>query len=291
MEEIFELTEGDADYPPQLRETPHPPRVLYGRGNTSALGLGLAVIGARRATPSGLDVTRTLAGWAAAAGYPVISGAAYGCDQAAHRAALDAGGVTVAVMGCGVDVSYPRSAQRLLDAIATSGGAVVSEYPWGTQPKPWMFRQRNRIIAGLSAAVLVVEAGLPSGTFSTADEALGAGRAVLAVPGSILSQHARGPNRLIRQGATPITEVPDLADELAALLGPPKTCARSLLGIPSATTDPVLAAIRACPMRVDDLSRALGIDTATVCQGVGVLEAAGRIERHYDGTYHALVER
>lgn len=291
MCERFELHLHDDDYPQQLHATPSPPKVLYGRGDPTALRLGLAVIGARRATPSGIDITRAFAGWAARAGYCIVSGGAYGCDQAAHRAALEHGERTVAVMGCGPDVAYPRSAAQLLERIAREGGAVVSEYEWGTQPKPWMFRQRNRIIAGLSAAVLVVEAGLPSGTFSTADEALAAGRTVLAVPGSILSPHARGPNRLIRQGATPITEEADLCDELCALLGPPRTGVSGLLGGASSPTGSLVTAIRARPMRPDDLALALGLDAVTVSQQLGVLESAGLVARHYDGTYHALIER
>lgn len=291
MEQRFELRLQDQGYPPFLRETPDPPEVLYGRGDPSALVSGLAVIGARRATPSGLDITRTFTAWASRAGYTVISGGAYGCDQAAHVAALEAGGVTVTVMGCGADVAYPRCAEPLFGRIVSAGGVVVSEHAWGTTPQPWMFRRRNRIIAGLSAAVLVVEAGLPSGTFSTADDALAAGRTVLAVPGSVLSEYSRGCNRLIRQGATPVSDVSDLRDELSMLLGPP----RGEGAVESLTSgsegDAVLDAIRATPMRPDDLGRRLGIDIVAVARRIGRLEELGLVARHYDGTYHATLPR
>lgn len=287
----FEVSQGDARYPPQLRLTPDPPQVLYGRGDPAALVEGVAIIGARRATPYGTEITHIMASWAARAGYTVVSGGATGCDQAAHRAALEANGTTVAVMGCGADVPYPRSAASLFDEIAHTDGAVVSEYPWGTEPRPYMFRRRNRIIAGLSAGVLVVEAGLPSGTFSTADEALSAGRLVMAVPGSVLSPHSRGSNRLIRQGATPVTDVSDLRDELASVLGPARTDDVRSLGIETAGHDALLAALLANPMRPDDVARALGLDVVTVSRRIGRLEASGLVIRYPDGTYGARAKR
>ena len=176
----FELALGEPGYPEQLAQSPDPPAVLYGIGDPAHLAPGLAVIGARKATPYGLQAARLFAGWAARAGYTVISGGAIGCDQAAHKAALANDAPTVAVLGCGADVVYPSNATDLLGAIARTG-AIVSEQPWGTPPQRWTFRTRNRIIAGLSAGLLVLEAGLPSGTFSTADYALAAGRDVFVV--------------------------------------------------------------------------------------------------------------
>ena len=213
--EGFQLALGDELYPEQLARTPDPPRVLYGFGDPSALESGLAVIGARKATPYGLAAARLLAGWAAGRGVVIVAGGAIGCDQEAHRSAIDAGGRTVAVLGCGADIDYPRGASELLEQVRHGRvGCVVSELPWGTPPVRWAFARRNRIIAGLSEAVLVVEASLPSGTFSTADFALDAGRSVLVVPGSIFAPECRGSNRLLRQGATPVTDVSDLASEL-----------------------------------------------------------------------------
>ncbi len=292
MEDRFELVRGTADYPEILEMTPSPPAVLYGRGDPAGLRPGLAIIGARRATPTGIDVTSTLASWAASAGYVIVSGGAYGCDQAAHRGALSVLGVTVAVLGCGADVAYPASARALFDEIVMGHGVVVSEHPWGTRPQPWMFRKRNRIIAGLAAAVLVVEAGLPSGTFSTADAALAAGRTVLAVPGSVLSPHSRGSNRLIREGAIPVTDASDLRDELAGLLGPPRDALTPCEHVGGERSrDPVLSAIRATPGRPDDVARDLGTDVVSVIRALGRLERENLVARHYDGTYHATAPR
>jgi len=281
----FEIRINDARYPALLRSTDDPPQCLRGFGDPSALAPGLAVVGARKATPYGLAAARLFAGWAAAAGYPIVSGAAIGCDQAAHRAALDAQGVTVAVLGCGADIAYPRGCDTLLSAIAGSG-CVVSELDWGHPPAKWTFRARNRIIAGLAAALLVLEADVPSGTFITADRALDAGREVLVVPGSIFAPECRGPNRLLRQGATPVCEVAELADILNSLLGPPHRhhdASGSLCGAP--TGDDTLAALRTNPMRPDDLARALGLDIITATRRIGKLEAHGLVRKYHDGRY------
>lgn len=222
--------------------------------------------------------------WCAEAGYTVISGAALGCDSAALDAAVQRNGRTVAVLGCGADVVYPRAAAGLLRDISRSG-AVVSELPWGSPPTRWAFPRRNRLIAALSRAVLVLEACVPSGTFSTVDHALDLGREILAVPGSIFSPEAAGPNRLIRQGAVPITEVDDLAAALAPLLGP----ARPAPGMvpEQMDADPVLRALRATPSRPDDLARALALDIVTIARRVGELERHGVVTRHDDGRYWA----
>lgn len=284
MAQRFELRYGEDRYPAQLRSSPDPPEVLYGIGDPSTLELGLAVVGSRHATPYGLEITTRFSGWAARSGYVVVSGGAIGCDQAAHQAALAVNGRTVAVMGCGADVSYPRSAESLFRQIAERG-AVVSEQPWETTPRPWMFRRRNRIIAALSGAVLVVEAGLPSGTFSTADEALEAGREVLAVPGSIRSATSRGANRLIRQGATPVTDTSELRDELTSAIGPPRFARDDLESENPVGDDPLLAALLADPLRPDDVARSLNMDIITVSRRLGRLEAESLIRRYPDGRY------
>ncbi len=245
---------------------------------------GLGVVGARKATPYGLQAAQHLAGWAARAGYVVVSGGAIGCDQAAHRAAIAAGGRTVAVMAGGADVAYPRAAGPLLAQIASSG-AIVSEHPWGCPPAKWSFRTRNRIIAGLSAALLVVEAALGSGTFSTADYALSAGRDVFAVPGSIFSPECAGANRLIRQGATPITDASELRDAIESVLGPPLVGPEPWSPACTTSDDPIVHAVRAMAMRPDDLARALAIDVVTLSRRLGVLEADGLVARYPDGRY------
>ncbi|MDY0339762.1 MAG: DNA-processing protein DprA [Coriobacteriia bacterium] len=273
----FILELGEPGYPQLLAETPDPPKRLYGLGRPSALRPGLAIIGSRKATPYGLRCARQFAGWAGSAGVTIISGAAIGCDSEAHRAALGAGGPSVAVLGCGPDVDYPRRSADVLRMMRTEH-AVISELPFGMQPTRWSFVRRNRIIAGLARAVLVVEAGLPSGTFSTADAALDAGRDVLAVPGSILSAESRGANRLIRQGAIPVTDIA----ELAITLG--------IEGVLSTVgeTDPKDAAMRALaadPLRPDDFARTLGIDIVSAARTLGRLESSGAIVRYPDGRY------
>ncbi len=282
----FELVLGEADYPAQLAMTPDPPAVLYGLGDPDVLGPGLAVIGARRATPYGLQAGELFAGWAARAGYTIISGGAIGCDQAAHRAALRHHAPTVAVLGCGADLVYPSTASDLLRAIAETG-AIVSEQPWGTPPQRWTFRTRNRIIAGLSAGLLVLEAGLPSGTFSTADYALAAGRDVFVVPGSIFAPECRGANRLLHQGAIPVSDVTELAEVFTAVLPPPRPDggARWCLGSTAADDDRVLAALRTHHWRPDDLARRLEIDVVSVARRIGALETAGLVVRFSDGRY------
>jgi DNA processing protein len=272
----FVLYLGSPGYPELLAETPDPPKALYGIGDPEALVPGLAVVGARNATPYGIRATRLFAAWAAANGTTVISGAAIGCDREAHSAALEAGGATVAVLGCGPDVDYPHRSAGVLRQMRERF-AVVSECPFGQEPLRWAFARRNRIIAGLASAVLVVEAGLPSGTFGTADAALGAGRDVLAVPGSIFSPESRGSNRLIRQGASVVNDVSDLASSLG-LEG------RNRLPL-DAQRDTVVRALTADPMRPDDLARELGLDIVQMARTLGVLEARGLITRYADGRY------
>jgi DNA processing protein len=275
-ENRFAIVLGSADYPAQLAESPDPPRVLYGIGDPARLVPGLAVVGARRPTPYGLRATRLFAGWAASEGATIISGAAIGCDREAHVSALEADGRTVAVLGCGPDVDYPQRSAGVL-AEMRAKHAVVSECPFGQQPLRFAFARRNRIIAGLASAVLVVEAGLPSGTFTTADAALDAGREVLAVPGSIFSPESRGSNRLLRQGATVVNDVSDLAMSLGLTSG-------HRLDL-DAGGDRVVRALAADAMRPDDLARALGIDVVQTARTLGSLEARGLIRRFADGRY------
>ncbi|MDP2233857.1 MAG: DNA-processing protein DprA [Actinomycetota bacterium] len=277
----WELALDDSGYPDSLALIADPPKRLYGMGNPELLRPGLAVIGARKSTPYGRAAARLFAGWAAQRGEVIVSGAAIGCDQAAHRAALEAEGSTVAVLGCGADVDYPKGAHSLIEAIRQRG-CVLSELPWGTHPARWAFAKRNRIIAGLSHAVLVVEASVPSGTFLTADFALSEGREVFAVPGSIFAPECRGANRLIIQGASPVTEISDLA----ALLG--VDASEETGSIVTETRDEILAAITANPMRPDDISHDLGIDIVTVAIRLSELEHSGLAHRYPDARYGAI---
>jgi DNA processing protein len=278
----WRIDRGDSAYPGCLESTPQPPEILWGMGDPGLLRAGLAVIGARRATPYGLTCARMFAGWAAEHGVVVVSGGAVGCDRAAHEAALEAGGATVAVLGCGPDVDYPRDADGLMRRIRETG-AVVAELPWGVGPRAYHFPKRNRLIAGLAKAVLVVEAALPSGTFSTADHALAAGREVWAVPGSVLYSGCRGSNTLLSQGAVPICEVSDLATALERLglcRDRPENG-----GAPPRVTDRLAAALLADPMRPDDAAFALRTDVVTILRQVTALEQQGVVRRYPDGRY------
>lgn len=217
--ERHEIDKKSLSFPRVFQGIPQPPEKLYVIGDPTALQEGLSVVGARHATPYGLAVAHRFATRAAAKGVVIISGGAKGCDSAAHEAALRVKGRTVAFLGGGCDELYPASNQTLFQRIIKGGGAIVSEYEWKYPPLKHTFRARNRLIAGLARATLIVEAGLPSGTFSTADEALAANKEVLVVPGSINSITSRGANRLLYQGATPIVDDESFDDVLFSLFG------------------------------------------------------------------------
>lgn len=209
----------DRSFPEALRRIPEPPKKLHVIGNVDALREGIAIVGARKATPYGLSCAAHFAGIAAESGIVVISGGARGCDAASHRAAVQRKAQTVAFLGGGCDEVYPRENMALFQEVIDCGGAVVSEEDWTMPPIAYMFRRRNRLIAGLAKATLIVEAGLPSGTFSTADEALAADKDVLVVPGAITSKQSRGANRLIYQGATPIVDDETFHDQIFSIFG------------------------------------------------------------------------
>lgn len=203
---------GADDYPGLLNQVPDAPLALYWKGSTAA-PQPVAVVGSRAATAAGREFARELSSDLALAGCAIVSGMARGIDTAAHEGAARVGGVTVAVLGCGVDVLYPPEARELRERILERG-AVVSELPPGTGPLPRHFPLRNRIISGISRAVVVAEAPVRSGALITARIALEQGRDVLAVPGNPLFPHTAGSNRLLRDGACPVTEAGDV---LAAL--------------------------------------------------------------------------
>ena len=213
---VVVVRRGETAYPPLLAQLHDPPGRLYVRGGPPDLlsRPAVAVVGARSCSGYGAQVARMLGRELGAAGLAVVSGLARGVDGEAHRGALDAGGLTVAVLGCGIDRDYPRAHADLARRIAETG-AIVSEYEPGIEPAPWRFPARNRIIAGLSLATVVVEARARSGALITADFALELGREVFAVPGEITSALSAGSNDLLRQGAAPLLS----ADDVLAALG------------------------------------------------------------------------
>jgi DNA processing protein len=277
------LARGDADYPMLLRELHDPPAGLFVRGRAE-VGLlaapAVAIVGARACSSYGAQVARLLGRELAAAGLVVISGLARGVDGEAHRGALEAGCVTVAVLGCGIDRDYP-AAHAQLSARICERGLVASEYAPGVEPAPWRFPARNRIIAGLAAATVVVEARERSGALITADFALEAGREVFAVPGEITSSLSCGTNALLRLGATPLTAA---ADVLEALRIEAPAAPEASVG---ETAGRVLTALRSEPAGVNDLVALTGLDAATVATALAELELSGAVAEA-DGLYRGV---
>lgn len=223
------------DYPPLLRRAPNPPLALFVAGEPALLWHpAVAVVGSRSPTPAGRDNAADFARALARSGLAVVSGLAAGIDTAAHRATLDAGGLTVAVLGTGPDLAYPRSNAELLARIAAAG-AVVSEHPPGQQARPEHFPSRNRILAGLSLGTVVIEAAERSGALITARLASESGREVFAVPGSIHNPVARGCHRLIRDGAGLVENAGEVAAALVPLAAELADGLRRRLGVPTTT--------------------------------------------------------
>lgn len=216
----YELSADEKGFPEALRRIPMPPEKLYVIGSLDVLSIeGVAIVGARKATPYGRECAAKFATMLAERDIALVTGGAQGCDAAALRSCVEHGGRAAVFLGGGCDVVYPSENVGLFQQVIEKGGAIVSEHAWDTPPLPFMFRARNRLIAGQSKAVFIIEAGLPSGTFSTADDALESDKEVFAMPGPITSPVSRGANRLIYQGATPIVDEEMFADQLYALFG------------------------------------------------------------------------
>jgi DNA processing protein len=282
---VVSLARCDPRYPALVAELHDPPPRLFVRG--AALELlsapAVAVVGSRSCSPYGAQVARMLGRELACAGVAVVSGLARGIDGEAHRGALEAGGPTVAVLGCGIDRDYPRSNAGLARRIVESG-LVVSEYPPGVEPAPWRFPARNRIIAGLARATVVVEARERSGALITADFALELGREVFAVPGEITAALSAGTNHLLRQGAAPLLS----ADDVLAALGLERPTA------PPAAVGEVAAAILAlladAARDADELVRLSGRGSGEVAAALVELELAGLVAGS-EGVYRCRSER
>jgi DNA processing protein len=274
----------DAGFPPLLAAIHDPPPALFLRG---AGGLELlsrpsaAVVGARACSSYGRSVARSLGRELAASGLVVVSGMARGIDGEAHRGALEADGATIAVLGCGIDRDYPAAHAELARRIG-EGGLVVSEYEPGVEPAPWRFPARNRIIAGLCRATVIVEARDRSGALITADFALEEGRDVLAVPGEITSALSGGTNALLKLGATPVTGA---ADVLQLFDLEPATRAKASLG---PTAESLFARLRDGPSTADELVRSGGLEPAVAAAALVELELARVVELE-DGVYRASV--
>ena len=280
----MKLARSDARFPPRLKAIFDPPRSLYLRGSGEPGLLGrraVGVVGARSCSPYGAQVARMLGRELAAAGLVVVSGLARGIDGEAHRGALESGGPTVGVLGCGIDRDYP-AANASLSRRMEDGGLVVSEYQAGVEPAPWRFPARNRIIAGLCEAVVVVEARERSGALITADFALEEGREVFAVPGEITSALSVGSNALLRLGATPLTGSGDVLEalgiELAEAVADPDV---------SEAASRVLGLVRDTPAGADELVARASLQAGAVSVALTELELAGLVAGA-DGVYRAV---
>jgi DNA processing protein len=275
----------DPSFPSLLAAIHDPPPRLFLRGSSDVALLdrpAVAVVGARACSSYGRAVTRSLARDLAAAGLVVVSGMARGIDGEAHRGALDGGGPTIAVLGCGIDRDYPAAHAELARRICETGGLVVSEYEAGVEPAPWRFPARNRIIAGLCRATMVIEARERSGALITADFALEEGREVLAVPGEITSTLSKGTNALLRIGATPVT----CAGDVLELFGiEPARAPQVALGELAET---LLEQLSRGALTADELVRASGVESSQGAAALMELELGGCVTLE-DGVYRVAV--
>jgi DNA processing protein len=270
------ITIYDATYPRMLREIIDPPLVLHYRGDLELLQKpGIAIVGSRKASPYGINVSSHLARQLAGTGLTITSGLARGVDSAAHQAALDAGGTTIGVLGTGIDLVYPRSNARLFRRLAEHG-LIVTEFPPGTPPKPEHFPIRNRVISGLTYGTVIVEATSRSGSLITARMAAEQGREVFAVPSSIFSAGSEGPHRLVQYGAKLVHDATDVIDEL------PEELRRSLAQPAKAEDEPesplreVLAALNHDEgIHVDTLTARTGRTAGAIAESLLQLELGG----------------
>ncbi len=284
---------GDEEYPERLEATYDPPPILYYKGSLALLaGPAVAVVGTRNPTSYGEDAAAFICEALAAAGVVIVSGMARGIDARAHRAALKVGGATVAVLGCGADVVYPPENKELYEDIC-GAGAVVSEFPPAAAPEAQNFPRRNRIISGLAAGVLVVEAGEKSGALITARHAADQGREVFAVPGSIFSRLSDGCRHLIAAGAKAVGSAEEILIEIAPQLAPasgPRVTAPPPATLEALTADEraMFERVAAQPSPADELAAALAWDAARAAAAFLGLEVAGLIEKLPGNNYRRL---
>ncbi len=277
---ISALTPDDEDYPRRLKEIVDPPPLLYVRGELLDRDeWSLAIVGTRRPTPYGIQVTRSLTAELAGSGLTVVSGLARGVDGIAHETTLEHGGRTVAVVASGLDRVYPPEHKGLAARILDSGGALISEYPLGTRPDARFFPRRNRIIAGVTLGTLVTEASEKSGTWHTVTSALDQGREVFAVPGPITSEQSTGANNVIKRGLGKLVSCgQDILEELN--VGPIERQAQLAEQLPE---DPAEAALLERighePIHVDELSRLLQQPVHETAAAMATLELKGLIHQ------------
>jgi DNA processing protein len=280
------LTLDDPDYPPLLRELPDASPVLYVKGTLLDVDQwAVAFVGTRGATVYGRDMTHQLVTALVHAGITIVSGMALGIDAAAHKAALDAGGRTIAVLGSGIDVVYPPEHRHLAEAISANG-ALISEFPPGTQPVGKNFPARNRTMSGLSLGVVVVEAPASSGALITADFGAEQGRDVFAVPGNVTSRTSAGTNRLIQMGAKLVISADDILDELNLTRTTVETREQVREVAPANPTEAALAEhLSDEPLHIDELCQLTGLPITQVSSTLALMELKGMARRLEGMTY------
>jgi DNA processing protein len=283
------LTWLDEAYPQRLKEIEQPPPVLYLRGELSPEDAwAVAIVGTRRVTPYGRQVTEEIASFLAANGVTVVSGLARGVDALAHNAALKAGGRTLAVLGSGVDRIYPPENRAIAEQIFERG-AVLSDYAPGTPPESSNFPPRNRIISGLSMGVVVIEAGETSGALITAEFAAEQGREIFAVPGNILAPQSKGTNKLIQQGALPLLSASDIMQALnLTRVGQHKAAQKAL---PADDVEAkLLTAMGEEPLHVDEIRNQTGLPVEKVSATLVMMELKGMVRQVGNMRYVAVRE-
>jgi DNA processing protein len=302
---------GHPSYPRPLEEIPDPPALLFVRGQLSEVDrFGVGIVGSRHATPYGRSVAERLARELTGHGLTIVSGGAVGIDASAHRGAMTAGGRTLALLGCGLDVDYPRENRALFEQIAKQG-AMISEYPLGAQPESWRFPLRNRLISGMAMGIVVIEAPQASGALITARYAAEHGRPVMAVPGNIDRESSRGTNALLKDGALMITECRDILTALGMVVLPARPEhqrtfdlgweAEETPATNHATASPAAApaapahltpaqqqlitALSLTPRHIDALAHATGMTATTASVEMTLLELTGLVRRLPGNTY------
>lgn len=294
QEHVSVLTLNDSRYPNLLKQISDPPFVLYIKGKRGETPIDLqrtiGVVGTRKMTNYGADVTKRLVADLVLNGFTIVSGLAYGVDAVAHQSALDAGGKTVAVLGCGIDIIAPPSNARLYTAIAQGGGAIVSEMPLGLRPNKGLFPARNRIISGLSLGVIVTEGANDSGSLITARYAAEQGREVFAVPGPITSPYSKGPASLIKKGAKLVERVEDILEELNIKgTGKSNSAGHKASGKQLTADEQIIMKLLADrQMHIDELVRVTGLTSAVTASTLTILEMMG-IVKDFGGKVYGVL--
>lgn len=278
----------DPQYPDRLRHIQAPPAVLFYRGDPACLmGKCLSVVGSRKASPQGIDATRRICAELSAAGVTIISGLAMGIDAAAHEGCLQGGSPTAAVMGCGLDVDYPAENASLREQIVADGGVLLSEYPPGIRANKHVFQVRNRIISGLSRALLLMESQIKSGSFLTVHHALDQGREVYAYPGIPGTEWAEGAHQLLREGANYFTSAQDILDDLGWADDLPVPTRQEKAVLPDMDNDQrkVYSLLSQGEKSFDQLAAETGLATPALSVALTMLQMMGLVKSMPGKTY------